>query len=905
MIPYKLQLKNFLSYGPDLQTIDFSYYHLICLSGKNGHGKSALLDAITWALWGQARKVAGNAQPAQGLLHLGQTQMLVIFDFEFNKQRYRIRREYMQTYGKPIASLEFGVFDTDINALMPLTDKTIRTTQQKIERTLRLDFETFINSAFLRQGNANEFSKKSPKDRKKILATVLGLDQYDVIRKLAMDKAKYATIKKQTLVTLQNKLAQELETIPHVYKQIQKIDQQLADLKKREKDFEKKKITLNEKQKNYNAQQRTHEMLLFKLEQLEQEKKKEQNNLRALLFTWRNINYKQHSMGTILDLETEKKQLLKTIGTYQQQLQYNLEIKEEFLKIKEKKQYIEQQHSKQVTHLLQQEQLLLERYRMEKQTTETKIRELQEQLHQYEQEQERIQHTLESMRKQQLTNRIDKKQFFTQEQQFEKRKAAYQYFATLGNLLQKELDNLEQKKNFTYDSNDPSCPLCEQNLSASRRRFLKTKFIKQERFLKHRLNRLHTIIPSLKIILIEQNKLINAYKNQCEKQTIHELKVSELLRNKQKLETLCNQLKQQITEQKQAKNAIAKQVTKQKTKTTNQQAPPNSLQKNDTYQQLVKQIQKLQKILENKQYDTNQHKKIQKQFTIVEQKLIEYETIHKEISKQEQRKNEISTFCMSLKKIKQTNNTYKQEIFSYKNLSQQWTNLEKEEVILSQEYKQIRTQKETILKEKGSFETLQKKLNQVDQEHKKQQKMIIQLNNTIDDYQIIATATGNDGIQALLIDEAIPEIEQEANQLLAKLTNNQAHIIIDSLRDLKKGGTKETLDIKISDSTGIRPYELFSGGEAFRIDFALRIAISKLLARRSGTALQTLIIDEGFGSQDEEGLGQIMDALYKIQNDFSKIIIVSHLATLKDQFPVHFVIEKGTRGSSIRVVELG
>jgi len=205
MIPYKLQLKNFLSYGPDLQTIDFSYYHLICLSGKNGHGKSALLDAITWVLWGQARKVVGNAQAAQGLLHLGQTQMLVIFDFEFNGQRYRVRREYMQTYGKPIASLEFGIFDADANALMPLTDKTIRATQKKIERTLRLDFETFINSAFLRQGNANEFSKKSPKDRKKILATILGLDQYNVIRKLAMDKAKHSIIIKQTLITLQNK----------------------------------------------------------------------------------------------------------------------------------------------------------------------------------------------------------------------------------------------------------------------------------------------------------------------------------------------------------------------------------------------------------------------------------------------------------------------------------------------------------------------------------------------------------------------------------------------------------------------------------------------------------------------------------------------------------------------------
>ncbi|HEX4069393.1 MAG TPA: SbcC/MukB-like Walker B domain-containing protein, partial [Candidatus Babeliales bacterium] len=182
---------------------------------------------------------------------------------------------------------------------------------------------------------------------------------------------------------------------------------------------------------------------------------------------------------------------------------------------------------------------------------------------------------------------------------------------------------------------------------------------------------------------------------------------------------------------------------------------------------------------------------------------------------------------------------------------------------------------------------------------------ITQLDAIIDDYQTIATATGKDGIQALLIEEAIPEIEQEANVLLSRLTNNQAQIFIDSLRDLKKGGTKETLDIKISDQAGIRPYELFSGGEAFRIDFALRIAISKLLARRAGTALQTLIIDEGFGSQDDEGLGHIMDALHKIQDDFSKIIIVSHLPTMKDQFPVQFYIEKGVQGSVVHVIEQG
>ncbi len=104
---------------------------------------------------------------------------------------------------------------------------------------------------------------------------------------------------------------------------------------------------------------------------------------------------------------------------------------------------------------------------------------------------------------------------------------------------------------------------------------------------------------------------------------------------------------------------------------------------------------------------------------------------------------------------------------------------------------------------------------------------------------------------------------------------------------------------------GIRPYELFSGGEAFRIDFALRIAISKLLARRAGTTLETLIIDEGFGSQDDDGLSCIMDMLHKIQNDFSKVIIVSHLPSMKDQFPVHFMVHKSAAGSSVKIMQQG
>ncbi|MCK5632221.1 SMC family ATPase, partial [bacterium] len=220
MIPLTLQIKNFLSYGPAVQTIDFSPYQLICLSGKNGHGKSALLDAITWAIWGQARKVSTAPKAEGDLIHLGQTQMMVKLDFICNGQHYRIRREYTKTYGKPLTALDFGIINND-QTIASLTDKTVRTTQKKIETTINLTFETFTNSAFLRQGHSNEFSKKSPKDRKAIFAQILGLEQYETIRKLAMENVKEANTQKSCLLSFQEKITNELKSTTELTNQIQ------------------------------------------------------------------------------------------------------------------------------------------------------------------------------------------------------------------------------------------------------------------------------------------------------------------------------------------------------------------------------------------------------------------------------------------------------------------------------------------------------------------------------------------------------------------------------------------------------------------------------------------------------------------------------------------------------------
>jgi len=157
-------------------------------------------------------------------------------------------------------------------------------------------------------------------------------------------------------------------------------------------------------------------------------------------------------------------------------------------------------------------------------------------------------------------------------------------------------------------------------------------------------------------------------------------------------------------------------------------------------------------------------------------------------------------------------------------------------------------------------------------------------------------------VQALLIESAIPEIEDEANNLLNRMTDGRMNIRFETQREAKSSdSTIETLDIRISDEIGARDYELFSGGEAFRINFAIRVAISKVLARRAGARLQTLVIDEGFGTQDARGRERLVEAINAIQDDFEKIMVITHIDELKDAFPVRVDVWKTAEGSRLAI----
>ena len=152
----------------------------------------------------------------------------------------------------------------------------------------------------------------------------------------------------------------------------------------------------------------------------------------------------------------------------------------------------------------------------------------------------------------------------------------------------------------------------------------------------------------------------------------------------------------------------------------------------------------------------------------------------------------------------------------------------------------------------------------------------------------------------MLIETVVPRLEDETNLLLGRMTDNRMNVKLETQRDRASGNgdPRETLDIFVSDELGPRGYEMFSGGEAFRVNLAMRIALSKVLAQRTGAPLPTLFIDEGFGTQDAIGRERILDVISAIGNDFEKVLVITHLDDLKEAFPVSIEVLKDVNGST-------
>lgn len=176
---------------------------------------------------------------------------------------------------------------------------------------------------------------------------------------------------------------------------------------------------------------------------------------------------------------------------------------------------------------------------------------------------------------------------------------------------------------------------------------------------------------------------------------------------------------------------------------------------------------------------------------------------------------------------------------------------------------------------------------------------VVMFTKELVDYNILLKAFSRDGISSHILENILPELEKEANNILSEIMQEAFYIKFKIQKKTKSDKIKDTFDIMICDDDIEREFASYSGGEKVRISVAIRLAISQLLSRSLGVNLKFLLIDE-LEYLDSDGLDRFINIIEKLKEQFDTILIISHLTKLKDDIKNCIVVEKNIGGSKIR-----
>jgi len=849
LIPVKLALKNFLSYGEDVPPLDFTQFHIACLSGNNGQGKSALLDAMTWVVWGEGRKASQEKKADNSLLRIGQKDMQVEFVFDLEGDRYRIIRNYSLTGKSSRSGLEFQVFNQEDNEYISLTGPSIRKTQEKITKILRIDYQTFINSAFILQGRIDEFSRKSARERKEILSEILGLSRYDELANLA----------KSHLREVNNIIMTKESRLEYIYQETANLDYYKEKIKELSESYKEISRKIKTEEAKVGKLKEDINILKHKSEQCAELEGRIEQYRQEIVRGQKQIELRKKEIVGCQKIISQKGKVLSDFKDYQKFNAENNEFSRKLQKIRK----------------IEEEKVLTERG-IENGRADLEV-EVRNKKDRYQDLKIRAEQDIKNKAKVLELEKKMKEIKSLEGQSEEIRQKGSELKVEINSIkgqierLEKENKDNQEKLRLLRENPEGECPLCETKLNADRKTKIEDNINKEISLNLHKIEKL---------------------KKESEESS----------KQKDRLAEKWKEVNQELKD---------KDVWQQKLSKAHFECK-ESTQAGKLMVDLQEEIKKLEKTIREKNYASEEQKRLKE--TEEQIKNIEYDEVrHRKLNRKiedlrnaplekaklEEAEKKIDSFRDGLSELKEDHRQKELNLedlekkkekvrIELKELPSLKEKLGQEEEVLNSE----QTLRDKILEERGGYQSKFDQCLKLGKEKKEIGKELEKSKKEGNIYEKLIVAFGKNGIQALIIENALPEIEEEANELLAKLTNNSTQISIESLRDLKSGGIKETLDIKISDELGIRDYELYSGGEAFRIDFSLRIALSKLLTRRAGTKLRTLVMDEGFGTQDEEGIDNLVQAIQSISEDFDKILVITHLESLKDAFPVKIEVTK-------------
>ena len=849
MLPTRLELRNFLAYRAPAPIV-FEGIELACLTGGNGVGKSSILDAITWALWGKAR-----ARRDEDLIHLGQNDMQVAIDFEQDGLRYRVSRRRSRAGRGGRGAVDLMVYDRDDFA-RNISEDGARRTQEKINQILRLDYDTFVHSAFLQQGRADAFTLKTAAERKRVLAEILSLDQWTDYEDAA--KARLQAI------------ASQIDIIKHDFS---RIDDEIAREPQLAADRESVSAALTEASDSLRQAEERYRQAAHAAAALRRE-----GEIRRQLE--RLVSGRREDMRAA---EAEIQRQNDKIAEYQATIDRGDAIEAGYSQLQEAR----ESQSAIAEQLSRQAELDRQKHELEKglaarraslssevEVLRERIRSLEAQLASAEAADiEALRSELSALDALDSQRDAATKAILQMKERRSGLRARMDALTAEGRALNRRLDRLDQAQGAT-------CPLCGQPLTAEHRADMLAQLTAERDQKRDQYRQCSADIESVNGESDRQQKEIDQWALQ--------------LKERPALQRRLGSLAQAARLAQEAEAALpgeGRQLGELEER----------LRSDDFGAELRRQLAQLERQREGIGYDPASHADIrsqmetfaayerqQSQLDFARESLPEAQKIRDDTAArldamraaERQDEERLARIDVEMAELEDRAREEGERREQAENIRAGVQRLNERKIILEQELNAIAAGRQTLKRLKARLEEAQR-----------QQGL----------YHELRAAFGRNGLPALLIESAIPELEAEANDLLARMTDGRMRLRLSTQREKATGGIAETLDIEIADELGTRGYELYSGGEAFRINFALRIALSKLLARRAGARLRTLFIDEGFGSQDEDGRDKLVDAINKIQSDFSLILVITHIDELRDAFPAHLLVAKTTAGSQVTI----
>ena len=854
MIPIKLSVRNFMPYRDSVPVLDFTGIHTATISGENGAGKSSIIDAITWALWDKTR-----AKREDDLIHTNQTEMQVDFEFSVDRQKYRVirKRTRPKRAGAAGASqLHFYIIGDNEERL--LDGDTIAQTEKKIESILHMDYNTFTNSAYLRQGHADDFTTATPGDRKKVLSNILGLDIYVSLEKRAREEAAKSKTKREQLQNIIEDAARDLSRLTDYETELKKTKLDLDGIEKSHKSIESGLQQLR-------VQKEALEAKKLQIAQIDRTLAAGRQQLAQLAPQISTLHERIKKHADVLlrreEIETGYKRLL--------DLRREMEIQNRnmvlFGRLQQKKYEIEKIIAGEQQNLRQEQALVLNR-----------VTELKKRAAEVNDLSENIERT-----QKQLGDLAERDEIIAAKKQL-----SQELMATLTALAndkarwEQEISAIDEKLHLLR--NQPltaTCPMCGSELGADAREHIKAEFNKDKAAKSDLLQEcLNTGRLKKKELLGLRDEIATLEKN--------------LNQEKTRVQTLKGGLESKLAQAEDAARQLQAESQKQLEVEAKLTARQFATAEQSALGELESEISALN-------YDPAQYETLQgqiKEFSRYEASKQLLDEAVRLLDDEQSSQRSLEEIALAVQKNIEENEREKSV------LEPQMQTLGDLQLKLADQEAELKNSQQRQLQARQQFGSIEQQIRGLKELAEKQAERKEQLQKSEQEEQVyreLAEAFGKDGVQLLLIETAVPEIENEANRLLAKMTDGRMNVKLETAGATQKGVQTDTLDIKISDELGIRNYEMFSGGEAFRINFSIRIALSRLLARRAGAPLPTLIIDEGFGTQDAQGIEKLKEAIVSIQDDFEKILVITHIDELKDAFPARIEVTKTPDGSMI------